>query len=247
MPRHGRKRTSNIPLTFWRLRLRLLFQDFPTPRLHHWVLVLGFPIDMTVLDRKEKRSSLDHLKSTKFGQIRCFSVSWDKQMNLLHIVHPVHWVLYPLPSWRQLWVQKTLRIKTRTTIIQVFLLWGSFTVGSIQCCKSYNKNEIVKDQCSPKSWNSMWREKNRCCVTIGLKLLKCNIITTHLRTSITYKRKDKVCRRILISAHCMVQTGSAFRAVTSLNYSRCSEAQQQLWRGWIPESILTDCLCSWYQ
>lgn len=61
VPRHGRKRTSNIPLTFWRLRLRLLFQDFPTPRLHHWVLVLGFPIDMTV----RQENSLAHLNATK--------------------------------------------------------------------------------------------------------------------------------------------------------------------------------------
>lgn len=52
VPRQGRKRTSNIPLTFWRLRLLLLFQDSPTPRLHHWVLILGLPVYMTVADRQ---------------------------------------------------------------------------------------------------------------------------------------------------------------------------------------------------
>lgn len=57
VPLQGRKRTSNIPLTFWRWLL-LLFQDFPTPRLNHRVLILGLPVYMTVADRQgEKRDN----------------------------------------------------------------------------------------------------------------------------------------------------------------------------------------------
>lgn len=69
VPCQGRKRTSNIPLTFWRLRL-LLLQDFPTPRLHHWVLVLGLPVYMTETDRgrpgetKQDNRGKDWLEST---------------------------------------------------------------------------------------------------------------------------------------------------------------------------------------
>lgn len=63
--------------------------------------------------------------------------------------------------------------------------------------------------------------KNRCCITKALKLLKCNIITTHFRASITHKPKITSTDAFrLILAHCIAQTESAFRAVTSLNYSR---------------------------
>lgn len=138
VPHHGRKRTSNIPLTFWRLRLRLRLQDFPTPRLHHWVLVLGFPVDMTISDRKRGGTEFSSLKSqmSKCHKLRCFSVSWHMQINLLYIVDPIHWVLYPLPSRRQLWAQKTHRITLRIPIIAdvhvcgAYLLLGLFSVAS---------------------------------------------------------------------------------------------------------------------
>lgn len=111
----GRKPTSNVPLTFWRLRLLLLLllQDFATPRLHHWVLVLGLPVYMT--DTEGRKCSLD-LTGLQFkcvvncicerGQLdflwRRKVMCANKVIYLLDIVNSIHRVIYPLPSWRQL-------------------------------------------------------------------------------------------------------------------------------------------------
>jgi hypothetical protein len=55
VPCQGRKRTSNVPLTFRRLRL-LRLQLHPAPSLHYGVLILGLPVDVTG-ERGEKRES----------------------------------------------------------------------------------------------------------------------------------------------------------------------------------------------
>lgn len=101
---------------------RIFLRRASTTGFSYWVFLLIW----LYWTGKEGGRSLAHLNATKCCQLRCFSVSCHMLINLLYIVHPVHWVLYPLPSWRQLWAQKTPRITHRITIIT-----GIYDVGLI--------------------------------------------------------------------------------------------------------------------
>lgn len=111
---------------------RIFLRRASTTGFSYWVFLLIW----LYRTGKEEEQSSARLKATKCHKLRCFSVSWHMQINLLYIVDPVHWVLYPLPSRRQLWAQKTHRITPRIPIIAdvhvcgAYLLLGLFCVAS---------------------------------------------------------------------------------------------------------------------
>lgn len=101
---------------------RIFLRRASTTGFSYWVFLLIW------LCQTEK-IHFAHIKDTQNCPLKSFSVSWhaEARINLLYVVHSVHRVLYPLPSWRQLWVHKrpriTLWIITDFNAVELIYTW----------------------------------------------------------------------------------------------------------------------------